>query len=136
MDLKTLSEKFVISEETTPQLLAELIEGLLPHCVVRKNGVVDISAAGLSGGDLARLVLAARLVASKLPDSAISGDVTTDEIAEYTGLPRNQAAARAKDTVDQKFSERTARGSYRARQHKVRDFVRNLPEPPRTGKEK
>lgn len=136
MDLKSLSEKFLVSEETTPQVLTELIQGLLPHCVVRKNGAVDVTAASLSGGDLVRLVLAARLVASKLPDSAISSEVTTDEIAEYTGLPRNQAAARAKDTVDQKFSERSARGSYRARQNKVQEFLRSLAEPPRAGKGK
>jgi hypothetical protein len=128
MDLKTLSEKFLVKGEATSELLAELIERLLPHCVVHMNGMVDIATGNLTGKDVVKLVLSARLIASKLPESSVKVEVTAEEIEHFTGLPKNQAAARAKELVDEKFAERTARGSYKARQHKVNDFVRGLPK--------
>jgi hypothetical protein len=126
MDLKKLAEQFLVDDDTSPELLGELIQKLLPYCVVRKNGTVDVVGGNLSGKALVKLVLAARLVASKLGESSISGDVTAEEIAEYTGLPKNQAAARAKESVDERFAERSARGSYRARQHKLASFLAEL----------
>jgi hypothetical protein len=126
MDLAKLTEQFLIDEDAAPERLSDLIQKLLPFCVVRKNGTVEINRSDLSGKDIVKVVLSARLVASKLGDSAINSDVTAEEIAAYTGLPKNQAAARAKEAVDERFAERSARGSYRARLYKVDDFLRNL----------
>jgi hypothetical protein len=134
MDIKKLTEQFLVDDEATPEKLGELIQKLLRYCVVRKNGTVDISRGNLSGRDLVKLVLSARLVASKLGESSVSSEVTAKEIADYTGLPKDQAAARAKESVDEKFSDRTTRGSYKARQHKVESFLVQLSEVVDSGK--
>jgi len=128
MDIEKLSQKFLVDGDVDPERLGHLIQQLLPYCVVRKNGAVDIVAGELSGKGQVKLVLAARLVASKLKDSTVSGEVTAEEISQYTGLPKNQAAARAKECVDDKFAERSARGSYRARDHKLDSFLPELSE--------
>jgi hypothetical protein len=126
MDLTKLSERFLIGDETSPEELAQLIQKLLPYCVVHKSGRVDVVAGNLPGRELVKLVLSARLVASRLKESLVSGEVTAEEIAEYTGLPKNQAAARAKEAVDERFAERSARGSYRARPSKLDSFLDQL----------
>jgi hypothetical protein len=69
--------------------------------------------------------MAALLLASKLYDTVVS-DVTVEQVAEYTGLPKDQAAARAKECLDERFVERSARGSYRARSLKVEEFLDSL----------
>jgi hypothetical protein len=98
------------------------ISRALPHCVVDKKGFVHIKDHNRPGRDQVKLVLAGRLLASKLDDAVIS-DVTVEQLAEYTGLPKNQAAARAKECLDEKFAERSARGSYRARVNKIEEFL-------------
>jgi predicted mannosyl-3-phosphoglycerate phosphatase (HAD superfamily) len=128
MDLDKLSEQFLVSEEPSRDRLGGLIQRLLPHCVVRKNGTVDITHSDRPGKELVKLVLSARLVASKLKGSSVISEVTAEEISEYTGLPKNQAAARAKESVDDKFAERVGRGSYRARLQKVEQFVQGITE--------
>lgn len=128
MDLNKLTEQFLVDDEATPEKLGEWIQKLLPYCVVRKNGTVDMVGGKLSGKELVKLVLSARLVASKLKESSINSEVTAEEIAAYTGLPKNQAAARAKEAVDERFAERSARGSYKATQHKLNDFLGGLPK--------
>jgi hypothetical protein len=126
MDLGKLTEQFLVADEVSPKRLGELVQKLLPYCVVRKSGAVDIVAGNLSGKEQVRLVLAARFVASKLKESSVSAEICTEEIAQYTGLPRNQAAARAKECVDERFAERSARGSYRAVQHRLERFLTEL----------
>jgi hypothetical protein len=127
MDLKKLTDKFLVDDNMTPDKLGEQIEKLLTYCIVRKNGTVDILAGEFSGKDLVKLVLSARLLASKIVESPVSSEVTAEEIAEFTGLPKNQAVARAKEIVDEKFAERNTRGSYKARPHKVDRFIAELP---------
>jgi hypothetical protein len=85
-----------------------------------------LKSSALSGREQIRLVLAGRLIASKL-DPEVSGEVTVDQMHEYTGLPKNQAAARAKECIDDKFAERSVRGSYKARVHKLEQFLDRLP---------
>jgi hypothetical protein len=128
MDLEKLSREFLIDDEASPERWGELIQKLLPYCVVRKNGTVEITQGKLAARALVKLVLSARLVASKLSGSSVNGEVTAEEIAEFTGLPKNQAAARAKESVDERFAERSTRGSYRARQNKLDDFLEGLSE--------
>jgi hypothetical protein len=128
MDLKELAERFLVNDEATPERLGDLIRKLLPNCVVHKSGAVEISRRNASGKDLVRIVLSARLVASKLDGASVSSEVTTKEIAQYTGLPKDQASARAKEIVDEGFADRTAKGSYKARLHKVEMFLRQLTE--------
>jgi hypothetical protein len=79
----------------------------------------------LPGKQQVKLVLAARLLASKL-DDAILGEVTVEQLSEYTGLPKDQAAARAKECMDERFADRSARGSYKARPLKVEEFLDGL----------
>ena len=90
----------------------------LPHCVVDKKGTVHPEERGPVRKEQVKLVLTGRLIASKL-EAQVSGEVTVDQLAEYTGLPKNQAAARAKECLDEKFAERSVRGSYKARVHKL-----------------
>ena len=126
MDLKKLSDQFLVDDETGPEKLGEMIQKLLPYCVVRKNGTVDIIGGSFSGKALVKLILSARLVASKLAESSVSAEVTAEEIAAYTGLPKNQAAARAKEVVDERFAERSSRGSYKTKMHKIANFLGEL----------
>jgi hypothetical protein len=126
MSLEQLASEFLVDDEVGSKRLEKMIEKLLPFCLVRRNGAVEIVGGGLSGKDQVKLILSARLVASKLGGTAVTGDVTVDEVGQYTGLPRNQAAARAKECFDERFAERTSRGSYRARLHKLDDFLEQL----------
>jgi hypothetical protein len=124
MDLRELKERFIVDDDVQGERLAHLAEKALNHCVVRKNGSVEISSR-LAGKDQVKLVLSARLIASKLEES-LSSEVTIDQISEYTGLPKNQAAARAKECLDERFAERSQRGSYKARSFKVEEFLDTL----------
>jgi sulfur carrier protein ThiS len=126
MNLGILSKQFLVDDDASPEEWGRLIEKLLPHCVVRKNGTVEIKNGRLSARLLAKLVLSARLVASKVNGSSVKSDVTVGEIADFTGIPKNQSKARAKELVDEHFAERTARGSYRARRNKIDVFLDGL----------
>ena len=105
MNLEELKEKFIVDDELQNERLARLAEKALGHCVVHKNGSVELSDSRLSGKDQVRLVLSARLIASKL-DTSLSDEVTVEQIAEYTGLPKNQAAARAKECLDGRIARK------------------------------
>ena len=125
MNFEELKEQFLVDDQIVRDRLERLMEKALPHCAVHKNGTVEVRRSDLSGKDQVKVVLSARLIASKL-DESLSSDVTVDQIAEYTGLPKNQATARAKECLDEKFAERTARGSYKARVRKVEEFFEEL----------
>jgi hypothetical protein len=126
MDIEKLAGQFVVDDEFGVDRLGRIIEGLLPYCVINRKGAVEIMQVGLSAKQKVKLVLAARLAASKMPGMQVQAEVTAPEIAEYTGLPQDQAAARAKDCFDEKFAERAGRGSYRARQHKIDGLLASL----------
>jgi predicted transcriptional regulator len=68
------------------------------------------------------------MVGSKIEGSSVNAEVTAEEISAYTGLPKDQVSARAKECVDEGFAERTNRGSYKARQFKIEAFVGGLVE--------
>jgi hypothetical protein len=125
MNMEDLKAQFLVDGEVQAHNLARLIEKALGHCVVHKSGTVEVKDRSLPGKDQVKLVLCARLLASKLEES-LSGDVTVDEIAKSTDLPRNQVAARAKECMDERFAERSARGSYKARALKVEEFLDTL----------
>jgi hypothetical protein len=125
MSLERLREEFLVDSDLGEKRLEVLVRKILPYCLVSKDGFVELKAANLSGKEQVKLVLAARLIASKL-DKAVRGDLTAEELSEQTGLPKNQAAARAKECFDEKFAERSARGSYRARQHRIDAFLDGL----------
>jgi len=133
MTLEDLRERFVIDDEVRSERLEGLIQKALPHCVVHKNGGVEVKGARLSGRQLVKLVLAARLLASKL-EGDIACDVTVEQIAEYTGLPKAQAAARAKECLDERFAERSSRGSYKARLLKIDEFLDQLAQVEKSGR--
>lgn len=126
MNIEELKEQFLVDGEIQEERLAQLVSKALGHCVVHKNGTVELKRKSLSGRDQVKLVLSARLLASKLEES-FSSDVTVEEIAESTGLPKNQVAARAKECLDERFAERSIRGSYKARSLKVEEFLDSLP---------
>lgn len=130
MDLAKLKEQFLVDEELDSNKLAVLVEKALEFCVVSKKGAVDIRRGGFSGPERVRLVLGSRLIASKL-DSAVSPDVTAEELSKYANLPPEQVRARVKDCIDDGFAERgeSGRGNYRARQHRVEGFLDSLPKP-------
>lgn len=125
MELDKLKEQFLVDDEVRVERLEQLVRKALPHCVVDKKGTVHLKRADRPGKELVKLVLAGRLVASKL-DETQSGEVTVEQLADYTGLPKNQAAARAKECLDEKFADRSARGSYKARVNKVEEFLNAL----------
>lgn len=125
MSLEELKEQFLIDDEIRAERLEHLIAKALPHCVVDRKGTVHIKNVNRSGKEQVKLVLGARLVASKL-DEAVSGEVSVEQISEYTGLPKNQAAARAKECLDEKFADRSARGSYKARLNKIEEFLNSI----------
>ncbi len=125
MSLEQLREEFLVDGDLGEKRLEDLIRKILPYCVVSRDGFVELRRADLSGKARVKLVLAARLIASML-DKAVSGDLTTEELSEQTGLRKNQAAARVKECFDERFAERSARGSYRARPHKIDAFLDDL----------
>jgi hypothetical protein len=128
MTLEELRDKFLIDDEVRTERLERLINKALPHCVVHRNGSVELKQEGLAGKDQVKLVLTARVIASKL-DESVSDEVAVDQIAEYTGLPKNQAAARAKECLDERFAERSSRGTYKARLMKIEEFLNALSAP-------
>jgi Fic family protein len=128
MNMDELKAQFLVDDEVQVDRLARLVEKALQHCVVHKGGTVEVRDRSLPGKDQVKLVLSARLLASKLEES-LSGDVTVEEIAKSTDLPKNQVAARAKECLDERFAERTTRGSYKARALKVEEFLDTLSKP-------
>jgi hypothetical protein len=126
MNLSELSGQFLIDDEIGAERLGLLLQRLLKFCIVRKDGGVEIVGQGFSGKTLVKMVLSARLVASKLQGSNVSGEVTAEEISQFTGLPKDQVTARSKECVDERFAERTSRGSYKARQHKLDEFLEEV----------
>jgi hypothetical protein len=126
MTLDAVKSRFLVDDEVGDEKLEQLVEKALEHCVVDKRGAVHLKDNNCSSKEQIKIVLAGRLLASKL-DESIGGDVTVEQLAEYTGLPKNQVAARAKECLDEKFAERSARGSYKARIHKVGEFLTALP---------
>jgi hypothetical protein len=126
MDLDKLQEQFLVDEDVKSEKLGQIIQKLLPYCVVSKKGMVDIRKPKLAGKAQVKLVLAARLVASKIEGSSVTSGTSLEEIVEYTGLPKDQVSARAKECVDDGFAERAGRGSYKARQHRIESFVDEL----------
>jgi hypothetical protein len=122
MSLDDLRSQFVIDDDVRSEKLEALIQKALPYCVVRKNGSVEIKRSDLRGRQAVKLALTARLLASKVHDT-VACDVTVEQLAEYTGLPKDQAAARAKECLDEHFAERSARGSYKARLLKAEEFL-------------
>ncbi len=125
MELEKLKEQFLVDDEVRVERLEHLIRKALPHCVVDKKGTVHLKKTDRPGKEQVKLVLAGRLIASKL-DETVSGEVTVEQLADYTGLPKNQAAARAKESLDEKFADRSGRGSYKARVNKVEEFLDTL----------
>ncbi len=127
MSLDDLRRAFLVNEDLDEERLAALIKRLLPICVVDKNGVVQIKRPGLPGRSLVKIVLLARLVAHRL-DESIPDELDAAGLAANTRMPKNQAAARAKEVVDEAFAERTTRGNYRACMWKVDEFLDELAE--------
>jgi len=125
MDLERLRNEFFTNTDLAEEDLSHLIQVLRPYCAVDKTGRVELRGVDLSGRQQIKLVLAARLVAHKL-DESISEELDADGLSGSTGLPKNQAAARAKECVDDGFAERGARGNYKARAGKLKDFFREL----------
>lgn len=125
MGLDDLRKAFLVDEDLDEERLAALIKKLLPICVVDKKGVVQIKRSGLPGRALVKIVLLARLVAHKL-DESIPDELDAEALAVNTRMPKNQAAARAKEAVDEAFAERTTRGNYRACMWKVDEFLEEL----------
>jgi hypothetical protein len=125
MSLDDLRSQFVVDDDVRSEKLEALIQRALPQCVVRKNGSVEIKRSDLTGKQTVKLVLAARLLASKLEESVV-GEVTVEQMSEYTGLPKDQAAARCKECLDERFAERSTRGTYRARMLKIEEFLDGL----------
>ena len=66
VSLEQLAAEFLVDDEVVSERLEKMIERLLLFCLVCKNGTVEIISGGLSGSDQVKLVLSARLVASKL----------------------------------------------------------------------
>jgi len=125
MDIEKLRREFFVSTDLAEEDLARLVQALRPYCAVDKAGKVEVRRADLSGRQQIKLVLAARLVAHKLNES-ISEELDADDLSGSTGLPKNQAAARAKECVDEGFAERSARGNYRARAGRLDGFFLEL----------
>jgi len=125
MDLEKLRKEFFVSTDLAEEDIAHLIQVMRPFCAVDKSGNVELRRDDLSGRQQIKLVLAARLVAHKLNES-ISEELDADDLSGCTGLPKNQAAARAKECVDEGFAKRGARGSYKACPGKLKGFFREL----------
>jgi hypothetical protein len=123
--LTELREQFLVDENVKPERLSRWIEKLLPHATVSKQGQVDLKRDDLSAKLRLNLVVVSRMVASKL-DESIGEEVTIEEISQFAGLPQNQARARAKDSMEDGLVERTGRGSYRAKPHKIEAFLDEL----------
>jgi hypothetical protein len=127
MTLEQLREQFLVDDDVPNEKLEQLIQKALPYCIVRKNGSVELRRSDLSGKQQVKVTLTARFLASKL-DESIVGDVTVEQLSEYTGLPKDQAAARAKECLDERFADRSSRGSYKARPLKIEEFLNTLKE--------
>src|SRR5262249_24420994 len=123
--LEKLKEQFLVDDDVPNEKLEQLIQKALPHCMVRKNGAVDLRRSDLSGKQQVKLTLSARFLAAKLDDSVLS-DVTVEQLDEYTELPEDEAAERAKEWLDERFAERSSTGSYKARPLKIEEFLNAL----------
>ncbi len=125
MNLEALAKKFIVTDDWLRDRLEVIATKLFRYCVIQKSGHVHVSDQSLSSKQKVMVVLAARAVGFQL-DSTISESVTVKDLAKFTGLPENQVRARGNDWVRAKFAESPKRGTFRAVQHKIEQFINIL----------
>jgi hypothetical protein len=126
MSIEELKKQFIVDEDVLKSRLEPVVAKALVHCRIDKDGRVEIKSTRLSGKDLVKLTLAARVIGAEM-DPAISPEVSVAEITKSTGLPANQVRARGKDAIEDKFAQSPRSGTYRALPHKVEQFLDGLP---------
>jgi hypothetical protein len=124
--IEELKKEFIVEENVLKSRLEPVVTKALAHCRIDKDGRVEIKSLGLSGRDLVKLTLTARVIGAEM-DPTISPDVSVAEIARFTGLPPNQVRARGKDAIVDKFAHSPRSGVYRALPHKIESFLDSLP---------
>lgn len=126
MSIEELKKQFIVDEDVLKSRLEPVVAKALAHCRIDKDGRVEIRTTRLSGKDLVKLMLAARVIGAEM-DPAISPEVSVAEITKSTGLPANQVRARGRDAIEDKFAQSPKSGIYRALPHKVEQFLDGLP---------
>jgi hypothetical protein len=126
MGIEELKKQFIVDEDVLKSRLEPVVAKALAHCRIDKDGRVEIRSTRLSGKDLVKLTLAARVIGAEM-DPSISPEVSVAEITKSTGLPANQVRARGKDAIEDKFAQSPRSGIYRAHPHKVEQFLDGLP---------
>jgi hypothetical protein len=125
MSLEELKKRFIVDEDVLKTRLEPIVKKALEHCLLDKKGQVSITSSRLSGKDQVKLTLAARAIGAQM-DATISAEVSSPEIAKFTGLPGNQVRARVNDAVKDKFAESPRAGVYRAVPHKIEAFLDSI----------
>ena len=126
-DLETLKKQFLVDEDVAKSRLEQLLAKALPYCIVDRKGAVHVSV-DLPARSRLKLILVARAIAALLEDT-ISAEVSIDDLAALSGLPKNQVTARTSDIVKEKFAETVRAGVLRAYSHKLEGFLDSLKTP-------
>jgi hypothetical protein len=125
-DLETLRKRFLVDEDVAKARLEQLLEKVLPYCVVDRKGAVHVQV-DIAARNRLKLILTARAIAA-LIETSITAEVSIDDLAQFSGLPKNQVTARTSDIVKEKFAESVRPGVLRAYGHKLEGFLDSLKE--------
>jgi hypothetical protein len=94
-------------------------------CRIDARGHVQILADELSAKERIALVAIARALASRRA-ADISEDVSMAELAEATGLPKNQISARCAELVKLRLFDSSLRGTFRIVHDRIERFLDSL----------
>src|SRR5690349_2167247 len=88
-----LWDQFLVQDDVLAARMAALLPKMIRFCRIDARGHVQILASDLSAKEKIILVAAARAIASRR-SSDITEEVSVAELAQATGLRKNQVSAR------------------------------------------
>ena len=121
-DLEELRKKFIVKEKLDEKRIAEYVNRVLRFGKIAIDGDAIIEREDLSTKDKVGLVLIMRLLASHL-EKRISAEISVAEVSRMLDLPKDQAAARLAELVEDKIAIRTDKGVYRTNPPKIGKFL-------------
>ncbi len=123
--LEKIKEEFIVDETKYDiESVPEQVKTLLNYVKVGTGGKVFLAREVLPDIRL-KLILASRFLANKLQDE-IKPHLSIEELAQYSGLDKDQVRARMSTIVKEKFARREGRGVFVVLPFQIKKFITEL----------
>ena len=121
-NLEELRKKFIVREKLDEKRIVEYVNRTLRFGKVAADGDVIVERENMSTRDKVALALIMRFLANHL-EKDISAEISVAEVSRMLNLPKDQAAARLTELVDDKVAVRIERGVYKINPSKIGKFL-------------